>query len=204
DKKHVVMFSARRSLRFRLPASAPVARRAPDLAYSADEQPPFGPWIALSVQHAAAALTLLTYVLAAAAIGDLSASETQSLVAAACLTVALCTALQSWGGRVGAGRMLVHMPNPLLISITGLAMARYGPGSMVAVALTTSLSALAISFVLPRLRTLFPPAVAGVVICIGGLTLVGPALEHAFGLGPSAQPEPANVVIALATLLTIA
>lgn len=187
-----------------LPPSAPVGRRAPDLTYGSDVRPPLGQLLALGLQHTASALTLVTYVLAACAIGGLSVDETRNMVAATILAMALCTALQAWGGKLGGGLLIVHIPNPILLSLMGLAAARYGPGGMVGVTLVTAVCALGTSLVLPRLRTLFPPAVAGVVICIGGLTLVASAIEHAFGLDHNGAPDAASALIALTTLATIA
>lgn len=187
-----------------LPPSAPVGRRAPDLTYASHECPPPGQLFALGVQHTATALTLLTYVLAACTIGGLSVSQTQDMVAATILTMALCTALQAWGGRLGGALLIVHIPNPIMLSLIGLAAARYGPGGMVGITLVTAVCALGSSLVLPRLRTLFPPAVAGVVICMGGLSLVGSAIEHAFDLDEAGAPNLASGLIALTTLATIA
>lgn len=189
---------------FQLPPSAPVGRRAPDLTYSSEERPPAGQLAILGLQHTATCLTLVTYVLAACAIGQLSIEETQNMVAATILTMALCTALQAWGGRLGGALLIVHIPSPVLLSLIGLVAARYGPGGMVGVALTTAACALGTGLVLPRLRTLFPPAVAGVVLCIGGLTLVGSAMQHAFGLDASGAPNLVSAAVSMTTLATIA
>ena len=186
--------------RLRLPPSSPIRRRSPELIYGATETPPGRQLLTLGVQHAAAALTLITYVIAAATIAGLSIDQTQAMVAATALGMAACTALQAWGGRLGGGVMLVHIPNPLLVGLVAAVVGRYGPGGLVATALLAGLCALAVSQLLPRLRTLFPPSVAGVVICISGLTLSSSALTHAFGLNPESGIDQADVLISSLTL----
>lgn len=186
--------------RLRLPASSPVRRRSPDLIYGAAELPPGNQLLTLGAQHAAAALTLITYVIAAATIAGLPIEQTQNMVAATALAMAACTALQAWGGRLGGGVMLVHIPNPLLVGLVAAVVSRYGPGGLVTTALLSGLCALAVSQLLPRLRTLFPPPVAGVVICISGLTLASSALTHAFGLHPESGIDQADTLISSLTL----
>lgn len=186
--------------RLRLPPALPVRRRSPELIYGVAEIPPGRQLLTLGVQHAAAALTLITYVIAAATIAGLSIDQTQAMVAATALGMAACTALQAWGGRLGGGIMLVHIPNPLLVGLVAAVVGRYGPGGLVTTALLAGLCALAVSQLLPRLRTLFPPPVAGVVICISGLTLSSSALTHAFGLNPESGIDRADVLISSLTL----
>ena len=185
---------------FRLPVSSTVRRRSPELIYGATELPPGNQLLTLGVQHAAAALTLITYVIAAATIAGLPTEQTQAMVAATALGMAACTALQAWGGRLGSGVMLVHIPNPLLVGLVAAVVSRYGPGGLVTTALLSGLCALAVSQLLPRLRTLFPPPVAGVVICISGLTLSSSALTHAFGLHPESGIDRADILISGLTL----
>nr|MBF0681796.1 purine/pyrimidine permease [Pseudomonas sp.] len=187
----------------RLPASPSARRRSPELIYSAAQLPPGGQLLTLGLQHAAAALTLITYVIAAATIARLPTAQTQAMVAATALGMAMCTALQAWGGRLGSGIMLVHIPNPLLVTLVAAVVTRYGPGGLVATALLSGLCALAVSQLLPRLRTLFPPTVAGVVICISGLTLSASALTHAFGLNPESGVDRADVLISSLTLAVV-
>ena len=184
----------------RLPASYLARRRSPELIYSAAELPARSQLLTLGLQHAAAALTLITYVIAAATIARLPIEQTQAMVAATALCMALCTALQAWGGRLGGGLMLVHIPNPLMVALVAAVVSRYGPGGLVTTTLLSGLCALAVSQLLPRLRTLFPPPVAGVVICISGLTLSSSALTHAFGLHPESGIDQADMLISSLTL----
>src|SRR5690606_34242870 len=98
----------------RLPA-LPARRRPPDLVYAAGERPPAGALLLLGAQHAATAMAFIAYVLVAARMAGLDRVATQTMVAMTLLGMALCTALQAWGGRWGSGALLVHMPNPFMI-----------------------------------------------------------------------------------------
>lgn len=160
----------------------PPVKRPRDLAYASMERPPLLTLGVLALQHTATALALIAYVLAAANLGGLDAGATRELVSAAIIGMALSTGLQAIGGRTGSGTMLVHIPDPLLVALSGLICAEYGVGGMVAVCIVNGLAGLLGSFVVPRLRAILPPTVAGVVVCVGGLSLIEPALVHTTAL----------------------
>ncbi|WP_144633944.1 uracil-xanthine permease family protein [Bordetella genomosp. 13] len=168
--------------RLRLPPSSASRRRPPDLVYAADERPGTGALLGLAVQHAATALGLIAYVLASARIAGLSVQDTSSLVTATVLGMGLATFLQAWGGRTGAGALIVHMPDAIIVMIAGTLLVQYGPGGLVLAGIVNGLVGLFIGQVIPRLRALFPPTVAGVVVCVTGLSLIAPALQHTAGL----------------------
>ncbi len=172
-----------------------VQRRPADLTFAADERPPPASLLALGLQHAATALALIAYVLAAARMAELSQADTRSFVTATILAMAVATLLQAWGGRLGSGVLLVHIPNPLMPVFAAAIAARYGLGSMVAVGLVTVVVAIVVSRIMPRLRPLFPPPVVGVVICMGGLSLVAEAMRHSFGLDAQFAIDPVSLLI---------
>lgn len=186
----------------RLPASEP-RRRPADLVYAADERPTNGALALLGVQHAGTALAFITYVLATAQLAGLSVAATQSMVATALLGMALCTALQAWGGRLGAGALMVHMPNPFMITFVAALVAARGPGAITAATLVYGLVALAVGPVVMRLRALFPPAVAGTVVCMGGLALVESATRHALGVDAQMQITPSSALVSGVALACI-
>lgn len=181
---------------------APSFKRPRDLAYSLPERPPAFPLFGLALQHVATALALIVYVLAAAKIGGLSADTTRGLVAATILGMALSTFFQSWGGNLGSGMMLLDIPSPLLIVIGGSIAAHYGVGGVAAMSLVKGLVSLAAGMLIPRLRAILPPTVAGVVVCIGGLSLITPALTHMSSLR-NGSVDGVDILIGSITLLVI-
>ncbi len=184
----------------RLPAPPP-RRRPPDLVFAAGERPPLPALLILATQHAATAMAFITYVLVAARMAGLDRWNTQSVVAMALLGMALCTALQAWGGRLGSGALLVHMPNPFMIAIGAALMAAHGPGGIAGAALVYGLVALIMAPLVRHMRPLFPPPVVGVVICMAGMALIAPSVRNAFGVGDGQwRIDGANALVAGVTL----
>ncbi|WP_157666630.1 uracil-xanthine permease family protein [Bordetella genomosp. 13] len=186
----------------RLPPSPSSRRRPPDLVYAADELPTPGALLGLGMQHAATALGLIAYVLAAAHLAGLSTHATSSLVTATVLGMGLATILQAWGGRVGAGALIVHMPDAIVVMVAGTLLLQYGPAALLLAGIVNGLTGLLIGQVIPRLRALFPPPVAGVVICVTGLSLIAPALRHAGGLHDGGY-DAGSVLVGAVTLAVI-
>ncbi|ALM82468.1 uracil-xanthine permease family protein [Bordetella sp. N] len=184
-----------------LPPVVPPPRRRPtDLIYGADDRLPPTTAALLAVQHLATALALIAYLLAAARSAQLNTADTQSLLSVTLIGMALATAMQAWGGRLGAGRLLVHMPNPFMITFAAIAMQRHGMGGMATLTFVGGLVALAISPLMQRLRAVFPPTVAGVVVCFVGISLIGVSVRHALGLDAEGGIDGTSLAIAGVTL----
>ncbi len=182
----------------------PIRRRPPDLVYAAGERPPIGVLALLSVQHAGTAMAFVAYVLVTARLAGLDSTGTQTMVAMTLLGMALCTAFQAWGGRLGSGTLLVHIPDPFMITFVAALLATYGAGSLAGATLAYSLVSLAMVPLVRRLRPLFPPTVVGVVICMGGLTLVAPSVRQSLGVdGTQWHIDGASALVAGVTLSTI-
>ena len=190
---------AARMFSLRLPPSPP-RRRPPDLLYAADDKLPIGPLLILGGQHATTAMAFITYVLAAAKTAGLDREGTQSMVAMTLIGMAICTALQAWGGRFGSGTLLVHMPNPFMITFVSAMVAAHGPGAMAVIALVYGVVALAVGPLMTRMRPVFPPAVVGTVISMGGIALVESAMRHTLGLDHEWRINVDSVTISGATL----
>jgi xanthine permease XanP len=157
----------------------------------------------LSGQHAVTVMAFVTYVLIAAKSAGLSVAATQSMVALSLIGMALCTGLQAYGGRWGSGSLLAHMPNPFMVPFATAAVAAGGPAAIFGVGLLSSLTALFVGSVIPRLRALFPPTVAGTVVSMGGLALVEPTVRHSLEINDQMQIDPVSALIAGSTLACI-
>lgn len=186
----------------RLPAT-PRFRRPVDLAYAANELPPPLALGGLVVQHSISALALIAYVLVMAQMAGMDTLSTQSLVTATILAMATATFLQSWGGPLGSSLLLVSIPNPIMVVTGSLILVRYGVAGLATAGLVHGLVALSSGYLVPRLRTVLTPPVAGVVVCVAGLTLVEPGLRQITGVQAQGLPDAATLSIGAATLLTI-
>lgn len=185
--------------RLRLPPSRP-RRRPQELSLSADEGAPLSTLLPLGLQHAAMALGLSAYVLALAKGADFGIEETRTLLAVSIITMALGTGLQAWGGRIGSGALIVHIPAPLMVTQAAPILSVTGPGGMTMLSIACALVALLVAPLTSRLRGLFPPIVAGLVVLIGGISLVQGAFTHAAGLGADLAPDGESLAIAGVTL----
>lgn len=186
-----------------LPPSVSRLRRPPALAYASDERPPAGTLLALGLQHAATALVLVAYVLVAGHQAGLQQAAIGGLVTTTVLGMAIATFLQAWGGRVGAGALIVHIPSPVMMVIAVAVLSNYGPGGMVAAALVSGGVALLVAQVVPRLRSVFPPSVAGVVVVVTGLSLAAPAVRHTIELSEAGDLDGQGLLVGIVTLAVI-
>ncbi len=194
------MPSMRELLQSGLP-SGPPRKRPYDLVFAVDERPPAGALWVLGAQHSITVLASIVYVLAAARMAGLDAGGAHALVAVSLIGMALCTAFQAWGGRLGSGTLMVHQPDAFAITIAASVIALQGPGAMAGLTVITAVVALVIAPLMPRLRAVFPPAVAGTVILMGGLTLIEPTLKQALGIDDSHRFDPVSALIAGSALV---
>src|SRR3546814_19078435 len=86
------------------------------------------------------------------------------MVTATLICMAVTAVMQAWGGKFGAGLLLVQAPTSMAVPVAGLIVAQYGAGGMVIVGLMYALLGLIVSFLLPHIRSLLPPTVAGIVL----------------------------------------
>jgi xanthine/uracil permease len=179
-------------------------RRNPSMTYGADDRPPSMVVWLLAVQHAAMALALVTYVVVAANIAELSQGETQTLVTGSILSMAFGTILQAIGGRFGAGAIIAQISNPFVLTIFAVAFKSLGLAAVFFIAVADGLTQTLVSRILPLLRTLFPPTVVGVVVCLGGLGLIESAVTSSLGMiGAGSEPDGVAVAISALSLGTM-
>lgn len=189
-------------LPFTLRPSAPY-RRPADLAYGADDRPPAAGVLGLALQHATTALALIAYVLAMAQLAGLDVDATRQLVAASVLGMAVATGLQAWGGKTGASALIVHIPDPLPLTVLAALASQFGLGALVVAGLVHGAVGLGVAQCVPRLRAYLPPTVAGIVVMMGGFVLAGPGIEHLVGRAGTAAATPQAAAVGGLTLATI-
>ena len=159
--------------------------------------------LTLGFQHAVMALALTAYALALAKGANLDVESTRALLAVTIITMAIGTFLQAWGGRTGSGSLMIHMPSPFILPLAVPVLQAVGPGGLVPITLVSAVTTLIVAPLAQKLRGLFPPIVAGLVVLIGGLSLIREAFEHSMGLNEEMQIDPGSIVIAGVTLAII-
>src|SRR5690606_35445269 len=73
----------------------------------------------------------------------------------------------------------------------------------VVIGLVNGAVAMGAGSIVPRLRAVLPPTVAGVVVCVAGLSLITPALTHTGGLQNAGDVDEIEALIGTVTLLVI-
>ena len=180
-----------------------MARKPPNILYGADETPPAATIAILSVQHAALALLFVIYPLVAAHEAGLSFDQTQILITGCIIFMGVATILQSLP-RLGAGMLLVQLPNTAHMPLAVQCMALGGPAMYAGMALVAAVSQLVLTRFLGVLRVVFPPEVCGVAVTMIGVSLAAPAIRRTFGLmQDGAVIDPRYPLVSLAALAII-
>jgi xanthine permease XanP len=188
----------------RLLPPGPPRRRPPDLSFAVDDRPPAFAVVSLAAQHAVMALSLSAYVLIACRAAGLGVDATRAILSGTVMAMAVATLLQAVGRRVGAGALMVHIPDPFYIGVVGGALKIAGPPALVLIGLTSGMTQLLVARLMPYLRTVFPAQVAGVVVLVAGLSLVEYALEGGLGLDHADTVQPAEFLVFVVTFGIIA
>ena len=178
--------------------------RAPGIAYSVDEMPP--PTVAgfSTVQHVAVMSSSLLYPVILATQGGLVGVQLFDFVALSMVGLGLAT-------------MLLCMRSPLVgsgyLCPAGFSLIYIGPslyalqhGGLAVVFCMTAVAGLlqvAIAPVLPRLRALLPPEIAGLVIAITGLSLAVLGMRYCLGVATVGRIQPIYVAVAATSLGTM-
>lgn len=179
-----------------------VMRKPPNLIYGVNDRPSFWVTSILGLQHGALLISsLMASVLFARELG-LSSSQSISLINVALLAGGLSCILQAtkkWS--LGSGYFCVHSSSYIYIPAS-IAAAHSGGLSLVfGMTAASGLFQLLLARVAGRLRVIFPPEVAGLVVAMVGLALAPYAVKSLFGLsGDDLDSELKEVLVGLGTL----
>jgi NCS2 family nucleobase:cation symporter-2 len=157
--------------------------RAPDLAFGAEETPPWTQLASLALQQAALqAVYLVLPALIGAAFGR-SPSEIVSFLCLSIVTMALTALTQTLTrGPIGSGYALPSIPAPAFVGAYLLAADHgVGLGGAGALMLIAGLCGAIFGALVPRLQALVPTEVAGVVVLLIGISLLPRAYAAAAG-----------------------
>ncbi len=189
----------------RLPRPLSNTRRPLDIQFGFDDRPPARDLAVLLIQHLVTAVPTLAYILVVAQLCGLSPAATQVLLPGTLIGMAISTALNSWGGRLGGGAFFVNMPNFDFLFIAPAAIAAAGAAGLAGVTLVTALTCFLLRPAIPHMRTLLPPAVVGAVIVMAGISFTAPAMRNALGVveAGALHMDAISALISACTLITI-
>jgi NCS2 family nucleobase:cation symporter-2 len=157
-------------------------RRPADIVYGVDETPPVSVSVLTGVQHVAVMSVYLVFpVLLARAAGD-SPDTAAAMVSMTLVALAAATLLQST--RIGSGFLCQPIPSVLYFIPSITAVKHGGLGLAFGMTVGAGLLEAVAAGVFRRLRALFPPEIAGLVVLLAGIATGMAGLRAA--LGPDA------------------
>lgn len=180
-------------------------RTPPNLLYGVDDRPPVWVLAILGMQHGALLISsLMATVFFAQALGA-DAAQTRSLISVGLIAGGLASILQAtrkWG--LGSGYFCLHTSSFIYFQASISAAQAGGLALVCGMTLAAGAMQTLLARVVGRLRTLFPPEVAGLVVAMVGLALAPYAVKSLFGLGrEDTVIDAREVLVGLGTLATI-
>jgi xanthine permease XanP len=179
-------------------------RRPTGIIYGVDEAPP-RMVVALSAfqQLGVMSIFLIYPVLIGREVGGAS-RLVGDLVSISFLVLGFGALLQALPrGPVGSGFLCQPVPTAIYLVPSLLAARQGGLALVFGMTALAGLVEIALSRVLRKLRPLFPPEIAGLVVALIGLATGAVAIRAALGVGASTTPGMSDAVVAVATLGTM-
>ncbi len=177
-------------------------RRPSNLIYANDEPVPRLSLVILGLEHAVLLVASLTAtVFFAHAIGA-DPARTESLVDVGLIAGGIACILQAcprWG--VGSGYFCLHTSSFIYFQPSVLAAGAGGLPLVFGMTTVAGLFEAALSRVAPRLRSLFPPEVSGLVVATVGISLTPYAMRSLAGMGrDQGVPDLSSIIVGLITM----
>ena len=180
-------------------ALAPMKKPA-TLVYGSEDRPPLGVTVLTGVQHAGVNAIFLLFPLLVSREGGLSAPQIGDVLSLAMLVMAAATIIQAYPvGPVGA-RLFCPMIYSAIYLGPSLAAVKAGGMSLVfGMTIFAGVVECALARILPSLRPIFPPEVAGLIILLIGLTNGTIGVRNLLGIGAAQTFTAADLAIGLAS-----
>ncbi|HOD74602.1 MAG TPA: solute carrier family 23 protein [Syntrophorhabdaceae bacterium] len=179
-----------------------MAKKPANLLYDVDDRPPAGVCVVLAIQH----IFFLTggFIVVAIVMGQMGCSPEliRNVVSITMIAGGMATILQALNrGPVGSGYLCTEGTDPSFLSISILAGSVGGLPLIFGMTIVSGVIECLLSRVMHRLRVIFPPDVAGVVLTMVGLNIVPIMILDFMGVKDRVSPvETANVLVASITL----
>ncbi|GAB6058065.1 solute carrier family 23 protein [Desulfonatronum parangueonense] len=161
-----------------------ISRKPPNLLYGVNDSPPRLSLVILGIEHGALLISSLMATVFFAQALDLDTPGTTSLINIALIAGGLACILQSlgrWG--VGSGYFCLHTSSFIYFQASITAAHVGGLPLVFGMTAFAGIMQAILSRMIGRLRVLFPPEVAGLVVAMVGMALAPYAVRSLFGLG---------------------
>ncbi|MFZ5453875.1 MAG: uracil-xanthine permease family protein [Thermodesulfobacteriota bacterium] len=162
-----------------------MAKKPANLVFGVDENPPWGITLLQGLQHVF--IITVYFIFPVIVIHALGGTDDQAatMVKMSMIGIGITTILQVLRkGPMGSGYLAPSGNGPAYLSATLLAAKSGGLSLICGMTVVAGLFEVLISRIVSRLRVLFPPEVAGLVVTMVGIELIPLGIERFFGLGP--------------------
>lgn len=173
-----------------------------DMSYIAPDKPDLYTTLTLGATHTLSALMLVVYTVIIGTEIGLSDGELRGFVALEIVVMGIGTLLQSRTTRFSSGNLIVLSPSVISMAAFITAASQFGIAAASGGLILSAVLIIMLARLLPRLQSLFPPEVAGVMLVLLGLSLVERGVQRFTGLNDG-HVDMAALASAFTTLLVI-
>ncbi|MEN6442011.1 MAG: solute carrier family 23 protein [Syntrophobacter sp.] len=177
-------------------------RRPSNLIYANDDPVPPLSLVVLGLEHAALLVASLTATIFFARAIGADPSQTEALVDVGLIAGGIASILQAYPRYgVGSGYFCLHTSSFIYFQPSVLAAGAGGLPLVFGMTAVAGFFEAALSRVAPRLRSLFPPEVSGVVVATVGISLTPYAVKSLAGMGrDQLTPDLPSMIVGLITM----
>lgn len=185
-------------------AGSSVRKRPTNLLFDVSEAPPFLISLGAGVQHVFLMSVGWLYVVILVKSAGGTSEQTLDMIRITMIASGVATILQAHGGRLGSGYLCPLSSSLTFLPCSILAVIQGGFPLLFGMVTAAGIAMCLLSFVMRRLRALFPPEVTGLMISMSGLQLIGIGCPRFVGYqGPGIVPDLRTVAVGVITLLVM-
>ncbi|MBP7138464.1 MAG: hypothetical protein KBA37_05960, partial [Syntrophaceae bacterium] len=156
-----------------LPPFSDSRRKKPkEMLYIAQEIPPTSTVLVAAVQHALVAMMLVIYLVITGTDIGLAGESLRGFICMGILVMGIGTILNGLTTRVSAGHLIVFIPGTMTMMVFIPVANTFGLGAAAGGLMISGLIVFWMGRFLPRMRSLFPPEVMGVLLLLLGMSLL--------------------------------
>jgi len=179
-------------------------RKPTGIIYGVDESPPFGVVVLSALQQAGLMSINLIYIVLIMREVGAAPELTQSVMSISLLVLALGAILQALPrGPVGSGFLCQPVPTAVYLVPSLIAAKAGGLPLVFGMTVFAGFVEVVLSRTLSKLRPLFPPEIAGLVVSLIGLATGAVAVRAILGVGAPVSPGAHDAIVTAATLGTM-
>jgi xanthine permease XanP len=177
-------------------------RKPPNILYGVDDLPPLGITLLSGLQHVGLMSVNLVYPVLVAHAAGASAATAAAMVSLTLVALAVGALLQANAiGSIGSGYLCQPVPTVIYLLPSLLAAKQGGLPLVFGMTITAGLFEMGLARGLQRVRPLFPPEIAGLVVFLIGISTGMLGFRTILGAGfPDAPAHMFDIALALVTL----